>query len=1365
MAKSFSINKNQTGILITVLVLIFLGACYFFIYVPNNEKTVQERRFRCLQNIDNNIHSKIENSILFINTLLNAYPNNYPTKDSLNKKDTLNKRIAQYPKNNFTLLSAEVKQEVLKNGTVVVKGNAPTNVEINVDLNSRQITVWVSKTIAQNQNSKDTLKIGIRFGIEQFAKQLLPGDVFDNYIIFDKKSKIYETFPSGLSYKKKDSLLEVKGDVYSPGVRSLKIGGTDYKVFSQPVNISGNNEWIVSGLVSNNNYQREKTQLPLWIVLLLLTAAITMIVSLPWIKLYHMGNRDKLTIRDGIASVLVSMILMSLLFFIFFKYSFSFNNAQNIFSEKKYSKSTYPRNSLATKITRSFETELDTVYCLLEKCDDTLAHDGNHPLRDRDYDTVLKKEARNLGVQQVFWLNDSGLVKHSWTTSIIIAINSDFSGRNYFRSTINNQPNKTTSPQFFLDQVVSRTTGVFTSVIAKRSKNSKYAVTGISFTAKSLDATVMPDGYQFAIINDTGKVLYHSLPAKNLNENLKNEFADSSQLVSCIRAKSDTSFTTEYFGRQYNIKIKPIKGMPYFTVVLEDLEYNDARDTEAYSFTLSMLICLLIFMVFQFSLVFFVSSKRSFFKNQLFDTSWIGPKTTSHHEYNLAIIANLITIAFLIGFFNLESFLEYFFIILFSITFTSLFLNFIFAIKYSNENLYKFRFKRIATGWLCAFVLVINIAACSTLEGKHIFLLFLYEFLLIFVCLIFYRRGLKLFEYIRNYKIALQFPWTYTHSFSLMAATRLIITSGIPVAFFFVYSFNYEQNLDTRYKQLKFAEDLTRKVFSSKIIDSKPGSGKTLASLKAANPDSVKIDSIRNGLKYTSGVYYDGLFINSFRYTTHKDSTRHYNKEDLSTTEILSAFRFHKNNLALMDNDLIFPSVENDAFFNNLTNEKNDSNYSTRTYYNIKNSNKYIRISSLNINYPCPEMPFLILLIGLLLGFYYVIHNIIRKLFALDLPSIDQWKERDEKLLSDEKLNNLLFIVGSPGSGKLSSLQDKISAGIIKGKDGSQLICDKNAPPKNNVFIADMILISPENGEDDPEWKKCKREALKEYAIVVLNHFEYNIKDIKTNSIKLNLLELLMHKGASKIIIISTVHPVSFLDSFNQQQDNPIPENELERWHVLLGHFRIVIEPLKILDNIPHSLLENILMDETRYTHFLNNMQATTIANLPHSDSFREMDRTSDSMVFKLQLTAQYFYTYIWQSLTKEEKFLLYDLAEDGLVNPYDDFNLTMLIYKGLIIKPKGTLMLFNKSFRNFILTAIGNTEAARIKDQVKDNGSWGNLKTPINLAILAILIFLFASQQEAYSRIITYITALSAGVPVVLKVSSMFGNSTQKTS
>jgi hypothetical protein len=124
----------------------------------------------------------------------------------------------------------------------------------------------------------------------------------------------------------------------------------------------------------------------------------------------------------------------------------------------------------------------------------------------------------------------------------------------------------------------------------------------------------------------------------------------------------------------------------------------------------------------------------------------------------------------------------------------------------------------------------------------------------------------------------------------------------------------------------------------------------------------------------------------------------------------------------------------------------------------------------------------------------------------------------------------------------------------------------------------------------------------------------------------------------------------------------------------------------------------------------------------------------------------------------------LYDLAEDNLVNSFDDYNLNLLLAKGVIVRMDGTLKLFNKGFRNFILTAIGNSEAMKIKNLIKDNGNWSRLKNPLIMVIVAILVFLLISQEEAYSKLITYVATLGAGIPAVVKLFSLFDNTNTKS-
>src|ERR1700743_429322 len=166
MLKSFSFGKNQASVLITLLILISLGACYFFIYLPNNEKAVQERRFRCLRKIDTNIHTKIENSFTQIANLLENYDKNSPpyiniSRDSIKKKDSLlsglREYISGYPKTYFTLLLPEKANKYfirhrrtnninrIRNDTpIFIREDISSNIRFYIDVNA-QLTILAKK--------------------------------------------------------------------------------------------------------------------------------------------------------------------------------------------------------------------------------------------------------------------------------------------------------------------------------------------------------------------------------------------------------------------------------------------------------------------------------------------------------------------------------------------------------------------------------------------------------------------------------------------------------------------------------------------------------------------------------------------------------------------------------------------------------------------------------------------------------------------------------------------------------------------------------------------------------------------------------------------------------------------------------------------------------------------------------------------------------------------------------------------------------------------------------------------------------------------------------------------------------------------
>jgi hypothetical protein len=56
-----------------------------------------------------------------------------------------------------------------------------------------------------------------------------------------------------------------------------------------------------------------------------------------------------------------------------------------------------------------------------------------------------------------------------------------------------------------------------------------------------------------------------------------------------------------------------------------------------------------------------------------------------------------------------------------------------------------------------------------------------------------------------------------------------------------------------------------------------------------------------------------------------------------------------------------------------------------------------------------------------------------------------------------------------------------------------------------------------------------------------------------------------------------------------------------------------------------------------------------------------------------------------------------------------------------------------------------------------------GKTEAPLIIVILAIFAFLLASQEETYTKLITYVAALAAGIPAFTRIFSLFDRNTQK--
>ena len=1220
--------------------------------------------------------------------------------------------------------------------------------------------------------------IEIIYTNSQFIGPMLRQDIFDEYLVFKKDGIIEETFNSGISKLVQDSLKNEKSAFGKNSVKDLTISGTQYKLFSHLIKLGAGCEITIAGLLSKTHYDDEKNKLPTPLTIGILLIAIFSVLLLPWLKLYQIGNQDRLTATDGILCLAVPMLLTSVLFFTFLQYYIGMQEGTKGF----YKGATYVSESINIRLMN----EIKQTYGFLRAADiavntDAAAHErAGFP---GPINKIRNHADSTIRISQVFRLGNDGKEIQNWSqTGATPPL--DYSKRAYFTKLRDNKPYYLSylyDQRYTLEPVISRTTGTFKTVMCIKSFAAPGTYTAVSFELRSLSATILTPGFQFAVINDDGRVLYHSDPAKQLNENLFKEFSKCDELSAAVHARRQKSFNTNYSGKDYSAYTAPVNGLPFTIIILEDFTLTKTRMNDQFYFSFKMLFGYFLILALELTLVFAASVKSAYYKKHYFDVSWLGPDSRFREAYNLTFYGNLMIILILpLAWLFKPGFLEFLFIFLTAANLSYIFQHGIYALYYYQIKDSRLNLKRRGIEVMTVLLLLTDVIACFLCSVLY---LFLFQLLLILGLGALIWRTMSKADVAQKKKLIKKISaltalfnkcraflaWSafwpnnaavtrrrenekYIVGFTLMTFSRLIITSGLPVIFFFLAIYNYDLKLMSRYRQNGFINQLASRGVHS-IGD-------------------------LNGIT----IYQDGVWVNSYhlgRIIAPGD------QQGAGAATAISIFHclIPRNDGLLPDiSGLDFAPVDSSRVYSDIF----DTGKGT-SWYRLPDG-QALTASSIVLRYNIPwplssskGFLFWIFILSWLSGFCLLFYNVIRRVFALTLPTDNGWPTIDQVILQTSSLNKLLFLIGTPGSGKLTHVKDLIDNKVLTGDQGEQLAYEKLAHMDANCFIADMILIPNGDGADTgiDDWLAMKIKTMdKKYKLIIINQFEYDIKNPTSNRAKLTLLEDLLQNNAAKVIIISTVHPVNFLDSLNQQQSieapqsapygtspyvpgsNASPEHDLERWHVLLGHFKIVIQPLT---NLAPALCDIRSTDlalryETRSGIILNDLYQPL-----HHIKKRLQDEsvTAESLTLKLAITAHYFYMYIWQSLTKEEKFILYDLAEDGIVNPFDDYNLILLISKGLIIRQNGQLHLFNQGFREFIMTAIGQSEAMLIQKEIKDNGNWNKLKTPLVLLIMALLVFLFTSQKEIYTDLLKYVAIITGGVPLVMQLFSLAKSNT----
>jgi hypothetical protein len=249
--------------------------------------------------------------------------------------------------------------------------------------------------------------------------------------------------------------------------------------------------------------------------------------------------------------------------------------------------------------------------------------------------------------------------------------------------------------------------------------------------------------------------------------------------------------------------------------------------------------------------------------------------------------------------------------------------------------------------------------------------------------------------------------------------------------------------------------------------------------------------------------------------------------------------------------------------------------------------------------------------------------------------------------------------------------------------------------------------------------------------------FEYRIDDDATNEKKLQWLERLLALPDRTVIIVSRVS-ATFMNTTATAELGP-------RWRALLERFVwVTAEELQLRQDLGAEPVTS-LDRETAYNSFLRKLRPEL-----------EQHTDPDSLLDEIAERAETYYAGLWASCHDDEKLLLYNLAHNGLANASNRRVLRRLIARGFV-RRNPNLQLFSETFRRYVLGAARRENLVRRSREQRGASTWDALRVPFFVIIVSFLLLLVTTQKDLMTTTTALATALTTGIPMVMKLIGAF--------
>jgi hypothetical protein len=1279
-------NVNYIGGIVIILAFVFLYFSYFFIYIPRQESLLQQRAFRILKEYGNNMSDKnnyyknhFKNYGLYYKIRFFSQSDSIARKDGLNHNDSIKfDEVREVVDGLYAYVINDTREEDLNESLVFSNDDDRLflnfNTQIPASPNEESIRsvkqLYTSKSGGTETEKLLNWPVTYKVPVKIFMEGLVFDELFQTIVLFDESGVYYNSnleFVTDITNTKAlcDSVENAQGGIW----KTLNIRGEDKHIMILPIDFLGK-RFCLAGFIVGSKYTAKTRTINNQLLIFIAAVLLLILIGLPILKVIFIDQKERLNTMDASGGTISTVFGIGLLVLITIGIL----------------KHTYvDRTSLSDRIIRisdnlykNVTSDIDSIKNLyISICDSNavktpqLSQYARKIIVEKDKkfqqygDSIMKSP---FPLNEIILINSDGIVSKAVTStpfSEVVPI--DLSERQYFINVADSQKAwpSDQNMKFYIESIKSYNTGDGETAISFHTERfESLPVLAITSAIPSLYHQVLPKDVEYLVINNSGKVLYHSIKTKNLHENFLDECDSDKRLKIALDLRTEDILQIDYNEKKWLARILPLEDTPLFHITLIDLTQTDNKNARIFLFTFYFLVISLVIVGIGMLIIRWIIPREEFEKNRAWFLIWLfyQPEKYKFYKGLSVVLAIVIAIQFS-GIFVLDKPVSILLYQLIFIVYTS-FVSLIFLKRgefdirklirrdYFPENII------LSIVILLVFALLWKFSSSWIVVAPPLAGLFL---LTMFLPVILQRvkRG-KTDEMVTDNPKASKIRRTYLGFLFLWLASL----SAIPVIQYY-FSIKNQEELYWKQEQLFF---VAQKNLALQKKFSKYTETPWFKSIQGNGLDSLKV-----AVSPTT----------STQLPTSLGSVEIMNQADFIYAMLPDPVTHNYGSRLLM----------------NGTNYTGEWVLKDSLVYTRGGEEGVVSVTS-NQSQKVGVVPWVIRIFFAFVIFAVSIWVLLKYIASVLLNlNVENRKVQKiswvETLFGKNPVNRILlhsfngdhFLRKTTDYNNETKTAGKTQVRTIKTITSSQL-ADPDFDVQNLVSQSGAILWI--SGFDESVYEINKHEPLLDRLLDISRQF----------------------KGK---IILDLAFQGEFIEQF---YDEYIDENEIGKEET--GRIFFLRKKWKLL-----------FKDYIEFNGYLNYIE--THETKANRGIKTEMVDAKDSSPLASDTKA--LFSTIWDNLTSYEKIVLYDLADDGLLNRKNKQIINQLIDKQLIVTqpyPK----LFSDGFTHFVVHRLNPSEVKTIEHKLGLHNKWRNMRYLILLILVPLAAFIFISQGFSIEKI-----------------------------